>query len=95
MTVLDVVHVVDPIRRIRPYPLGIKDHISLCPSDRRLDDAIATVENALKRSTIAELLVEPDRRRGVPMPLCAWPAEVESSGKLTKPQPRATPRGGR
>jgi hypothetical protein len=95
LTVLGVVHAADPIRRIRSCPLGIKDHISLCPLHRRLDEAVAMVETALKQSTIAELLVEPDRRRGVPVPLCAWPAEAESGGKQTKPQPTAAPREGR
>jgi hypothetical protein len=29
------------------------------------------VEKALKESTIAELLLEPDARRGIPIPLCS------------------------
>ncbi len=81
LTVLDIVQAVDPIRRIRTCPLGIKDHISLCPLHRRLDDAIQLVETALKQSTIAELLVEPDRARGVPVPLCSWPAAAPGEGR--------------
>ena len=75
LTVLDVIEAVDPIRRIRSCPLGIKGHINLCPLHRRLDQAMALVENALKKSTIAELLVEPERSRGIPIPLCPWPED--------------------
>lgn len=78
LTVLDVVQAVDPVRRIRSCPLGIKGHVNLCPLHRRLDSAIALVEEALKKSTIAELLAEPERARGIPIPLCPWP---EDAGK--------------
>jgi len=77
LTVYDVVQAVDPIRRIEKCPLGIKDHINLCPLHRRLDAAMDMVEQALRSSTIAELLVEPARDRGIPIPLCAWPTEEE------------------
>src|SRR5262249_45941074 len=73
LTVYDVVQAVEPIRRIEKCPLGIKDHINLCPLHRRLDEAMNLVEQALRRSTIAELLVEPARSRGIPIPLCPWP----------------------
>jgi Rrf2 family protein len=75
LTVLDVIEAVDPIRRIRSCPLGIKGHINLCPLHRRLDQAMARVEEALRESTIAELLVEPERARGIPIPLCPWPED--------------------
>lgn len=74
LTVFDIVEAVDPIQRIRHCPLGIKDHIRLCPLHRRLDDAMATMEEALKASTIAELLIEPEQSKGIPIPLCPWPA---------------------
>src|SRR5205085_10646343 len=77
LTVLDVVQAVDPVRRIRSCPLGLKGHVNLCPLHRRLDQAIALVEDALKQSTIAELLAEPERARGIPIPLCPWPEEAE------------------
>jgi Rrf2 family protein len=92
LTVLDVVQAVDPIHRIRTCPLGIKDHISLCPLHRRLDEAMSMVETALRQSTIAELLTEPDQERGVPVPLCAWPEEGESSNKKTRPLRTVPPR---
>jgi Rrf2 family nitric oxide-sensitive transcriptional repressor len=43
----------------------------LCPLHRRLDNAIATLESALRESTIAELLLEPNPRKGIPIPLCS------------------------
>ncbi len=76
LTVLDVLQAVDPIRRIRGCPLGLKGHVNLCPLHRRLDQAIGMVEDALRRSTIAELLVEPSRARGIPIPLCPWPEDA-------------------
>jgi Rrf2 family protein len=75
LTVLDVIQAVDPIRRIRSCPLGIKGHINLCPLHRRLDNAMKLVEDALRKSTIAELLTEPERARGIPIPLCSWPED--------------------
>ncbi len=79
LTVLDVVQAVDPLRRITSCPLGLKGHMSLCPLHRRLDNAIALVEDALRKSTIAELLAEPGKRKGVviPKPLCSAVEESE------------------
>ena len=67
ITVLDVVNAVDPIRRIETCPLKLESHgPRLCPLHRRLDNAIAHVEQALGDATIADLLAEPDS----PRPLC-------------------------
>jgi Rrf2 family protein len=67
MTVLDVIQAVDPIQRIKTCPLGIKSHgIHLCPLHRRLDQAIAMVEDAFRKTTIAELVFGP----AVTQPLC-------------------------
>jgi Rrf2 family protein len=70
LTVLDVIQAVDPLRRIRRCPLGLPGHVNLCPLHRRLDQAIALVEEALRQSTIAELLGEAKSSRGIPIPLC-------------------------
>jgi Rrf2 family protein len=70
LTVFDVIQAVDPIQRIRNCPLGLKGHMNLCPLHRRLDQALGLVEKALKESTIAELLLEPNPRKGIPIPLC-------------------------
>jgi Rrf2 family protein len=75
LTVLDILMAVDPIQRIKSCPLGIKGHINLCPLHRRLDQAMKLVEDALRKSTLAELLAEPERSRGIPIPLCSWPDE--------------------
>lgn len=79
LTVLDIIQAVDPIQRIKSCPLGLEGHINLCPLHRRLDQAMKLVEEALRKSSIAELLAEPERSRGIPIPLCSWPeAEQES-----------------
>jgi Rrf2 family protein len=75
MTVFDVIQAVDPIQRITTCPLGIKGHgINLCPMHRRLDQAIAMVEDALKKTTIAELASSPEG----PQPLCDLPIRRRS-----------------
>jgi Rrf2 family nitric oxide-sensitive transcriptional repressor len=60
ITVYDVVQAVDSIQRITTCPLGIKGHgINLCPLHRRLDQAIAMVEDAFRKTPIAELVRTP------------------------------------
>ena len=60
ITVYDVVQAVDPLRRILTCPLGLESHgVNLCPLHRRLDEAIASVEQAFRASTIAELVADP------------------------------------
>lgn len=60
VTVLDVINAVDPIERIEICPLGFESHAeNLCPLHRRLDDAIAGIEEGFRRVTIADLIVEP------------------------------------
>jgi len=57
ITVLDVVTIVDPIKRIERCPLGIDSHSSvLCPLHRRLDEAAEMVEKSFATTTIAELI---------------------------------------
>ncbi|MFO0910472.1 MAG: Rrf2 family transcriptional regulator [Isosphaeraceae bacterium] len=70
ITVLEVVNAVDPIRRILECPLGLKSHgVRLCPLHRRLDDAMALVERAFQKTTLAEVLSEPTTS----VPLCDFP----------------------
>ena len=60
LTILEVVNAVEPIQRIKACPLGLKSHgIRLCPLHRRMDDALASVEAAFGRTTLAEILAEP------------------------------------
>jgi len=57
LTVLQVVTAVDPVKRIKTCPLGLKAHgTNLCPLHRKLDDAAASVEEAFASTTIASLL---------------------------------------
>lgn len=70
LTILEVVNAVEPIQRIRTCPLGLASHgVHLCPLHSRLDAALATVEEALGGTTLAEVLTEPTRS----VPLCPFP----------------------
>lgn len=67
LTILDVVNAVEPIARIRTCPLGLKAHgTRLCPLHKRMDAALATVEDAFRRTTLAEVLADPSKSK----PLC-------------------------
>jgi Rrf2 family protein len=68
LTILQVVNAVDPMRRIRSCPLGLKSHRSLCPLHRQLDAAMATVEEALGSVTFSSLLAS-----AATTPLCESP----------------------
>jgi Rrf2 family protein len=71
LTILEVVNAVDPIERITTCPLGLAAHgVRLCPLHRRMDDALAMVEDAFRKTTLAEVLAEPTRSK----PLCGFPS---------------------
>ncbi len=73
ITILDVVNAVDPIQRITSCPLELKSHgVRLCPLHFRMDRALALVEEAFRKSTLAEVLAEPTQSK----PLCDFPANV-------------------
>jgi hypothetical protein len=46
--------------------------VRLCPLHRRLDNALAIVEDAFGQTTLADILKEPTRSR----PLCGFPARL-------------------
>lgn len=70
MTILDVVNAVEPLGRIHECPLGLAAHgIRLCPLHKRLDNALALVEEAFRQTTLAEILAEPTES----YPLCSLP----------------------
>ena len=70
LTILEVVNAVEPICRIRVCPLGLAAHgVDLCPLHRRVDNALAMVEEAFGSTTLAEVLAEPTRS----VPLCPFP----------------------
>jgi Rrf2 family transcriptional regulator, nitric oxide-sensitive transcriptional repressor len=67
LTVLDIVNVVEPIQRIKVCPLGLVTHgKKLCPLHRRLDAALAQMEQAFGATTLAEVLADPSYVK----PLC-------------------------
>jgi Rrf2 family protein len=60
IAVLDVINAVDPIRRIESCPLYVEAHAAgLCSLHRKLDDAIAYVENAFATTSLADVAAEP------------------------------------
>jgi Rrf2 family transcriptional regulator, nitric oxide-sensitive transcriptional repressor len=80
LSILEVVNAVEPIQRIRTCPLGLAAHgVHLCPLHRRLDNALAMVEDAFANSTLAEVLGEPTSSK----PLCPFP-NTKSRQKAAK-----------
>jgi Rrf2 family protein len=70
LTLLAVVNAVEPLGRIRKCPLELSAHgARLCPLHRRLDSALALVEEAFGSVTLAEILAEPSAS----VPLCEFP----------------------
>jgi Rrf2 family transcriptional regulator, nitric oxide-sensitive transcriptional repressor len=68
LTILDVVNAVDPINRLVTCPLKLPGHgKNLCPLHKRMDAALATVEDAFRNSTLAEVLADPS---STSVPLC-------------------------
>ena len=76
VTILEVVNAVDPIQRITTCPLELPSHgVNLCPLHRRLDLALAAVEAAFGKTTLAEVLAEPTQS----VPLCGMNAGASPS----------------
>lgn len=68
ITLYDVIHAVDPVRRILACPMGIPEHSEgLCSLHRELDDTLAAIEGRLRATTIAGVLSSGIR------PLCPPP----------------------
>lgn len=66
ISVLDVVNCVDNLNRPSHCPLGIPEHIGLCPLHRRLDEAISELQKSLGQTTLQEML-EPTAEGIVPL----------------------------
>lgn len=82
LTVYEVVQSVEPLQRILTCPLGIPSHGgTLCPLHRRLDQALAMVEDSFRQTTISDLLSDPNRLT----PLC------QDGPSVVPLQPLATP----
>lgn len=76
LTILDVVNAVEPIERFRTCPLNLPNHgPNLCPLHKRMDAAMATVEAALRGSTLAEVLADPSNTS---VPLCDASGAVQT-----------------
>lgn len=59
LTLLDVVNAVDPVRRLKRCPLGIKGHdVSMCPLHKRMDHVAAALQEALSKATVRQVLRE-------------------------------------
>ena len=56
ITIFDVVSAVAELDRICSCPLGLSSHIRLCPLHKKLDDAYAAMEKALREVTIDQVL---------------------------------------
>jgi Rrf2 family protein len=70
LTILEVVNAVDPIKRINVCPLGLAAHgVRLCPLHKRVDNALALVEDAFRSTTLQEVIDEPSES----IPLCDFP----------------------
>lgn len=79
ITVLDVINAVDRIERIRRCPLDLRAHArQLCSLHRRLDAALAMIEETFGSCTIADLLHE----AGSQVPLCVVPKSKPVAGNL-------------
>ncbi len=82
LTMLEVIQAVEPIQRIRTCPLGLEAHgVRLCPLHKRLDEAMAMVEDAFRLTTLAEVLAEPSES----IPLCDFPREHFPSMMASRP----------
>jgi Rrf2 family protein len=79
LSILEVVNAVEPLQRIRSCPLKLKSHgVKLCPLHRRLDNALAAMEEAFRATTLAEVIAEPTESK----PLCeSAPQPLQRRGK--------------
>jgi Rrf2 family protein len=60
LTALEIVQAIDPIERIMHCPLKLAAHGSqLCPLHRRIDNALALIEESFRKTTIADLFQDP------------------------------------
>ena len=58
LTVYDIVNAVAPMQRIKSCPLGIAGHVTLCPLHKHLDEAMALVEEAYRKTKLSDLVAD-------------------------------------
>jgi Rrf2 family protein len=77
LNLLEILDAVSPYKRIETCPLDLEGHSSeLCPLHRRLDQAMAMVQEAFEGTTLAEILSDEN-----PCPtLQTQLAKLDSSG---------------
>ena len=68
VSVYDVVSAVAELPRIAKCPLGLKEHVTLCPLHARLDEVAELAEKALRETRITELIPANSKRRGCDFP---------------------------
>lgn len=76
ISIYEVLQAVDPVQRIHDCPLALDAHgTNLCPLHKRLDDAMALIEEQFRATTIAELLVAPSggKKPLAGQKLCVFP----------------------
>jgi len=57
LTALDVINAIDPLERIRSCPLSLDAHAAeLCPIHRRIDDAMAMIEESFGGLTVQDVI---------------------------------------
>ncbi len=62
ISLMEILNAVNPFERIESCPLDLEAHGSdLCPLHRRLDQAMAMVQNAFENTTLAEVLSDENR----------------------------------
>lgn len=89
LTILEVVNAVEPVQRIMTCPLGLAAHGErLCPLHRRMDNALALVEEALGSTTLGEVLAEPTES----VPLGGLPPKLGGLMGIAPPFPCAAVR---
>jgi Rrf2 family protein len=67
VSILDVINAIEPIKRIKTCPLGIKSHgVNLCPLHHRMDAVLEGAEDSFRNTTLADLLDDTSRST----PLC-------------------------
>jgi len=82
--IIEIVQAVEPFQRITSCPLGLVAHGKrLCPLHKRVDAALASMEEAFSNSTLAEVLAEPTSS----VPLCEFPRTPARGRRRRSPRP--------
>lgn len=62
VTVYDVISAISELPRIQQCPLGLRDHVTLCPLHARLDEVARLAEEAYRNTPLSDLI--PKRKGG-------------------------------